>query len=327
MQDRPEPYNTVVVVSVSKRAERNLTKEFAGLDVDWSIIEEKLESWACYFREGKRLTVKVTFRFRPLDAPPQTRGGRARPSATRRMRHQQTMQLGAEEQTSGEAAHWRAVYSTLRCPGRPCQNSQGWCWRDPHGGKHYKLLTVHLRQLVDHVKEGNKLDGHQDVPDTIRQQLYAEADQRTGGHRNTRRSPYTMPQMQGRTPTPCVTPAVLPSSPGQAPASIVGASPLVLQKLDIPAPHEDAIRDYMTWQQGRAVSGKWISQYAKAGDILLKQGFTLNHFYTRQLVGLLTDGGVWSGIALSFHNDIPEWLLGYRKSPERSPLFTNETLG
>ena len=90
-QDRPEPCNTVVVVSVSKRAERDLTKEFAGLDVDWSVIEEKLESWACYFREGKRLTVKVTFRFRPLDAPPQTRGGRARPSATRRMRHQQTM--------------------------------------------------------------------------------------------------------------------------------------------------------------------------------------------------------------------------------------------
>jgi hypothetical protein len=106
LQDRPEPYNTVVVVSVSKRAERNLTKEFAGLDVDWSIIEEKLESWACYFREGKRLTVKVTFRFRPLDAPPQARGGTARPSATRRMRHQQTMQLGAEEHTSGEAAHW-----------------------------------------------------------------------------------------------------------------------------------------------------------------------------------------------------------------------------
>jgi hypothetical protein len=84
---------------------------------------------------------------------------------------------------------------------------------------------------------------------------------------------------------------------------------------------------YVTWQQGRAVSGEWISQYAKAGDILLKQGFTLNHFYIRQLVGLLTDGGVWSGIALSFHNDIPEWLSGYQKTSERSPLFTNETPG
>jgi len=34
LRDRPEPCNTVVVVSVSKRAEHDLTKEFAGLDVD-----------------------------------------------------------------------------------------------------------------------------------------------------------------------------------------------------------------------------------------------------------------------------------------------------
>jgi hypothetical protein len=215
------------------------------------------------------------------------------------------MRLGAEEHTSGEAARWR----------------------DPYGVKHYQLLTVHLRQLVDHAKEGTKLDGHQDVLNTIRQQLYAEADQRAERHRNTRRSPYTMPQMQGRTPTSCVTLAALPSSPGQASASIFGASPVVLQKLDVPALHEDATRDYVTWQQGRAVSGEWISQYAKAGDILLKQGFMLNHFYIRQLVGLLTDGGVWSGIALSFHNDIPEWSSDYQKNSERSPSFTSETPG
>jgi hypothetical protein len=42
-QDRPEPCNTVVVVSVNKRAERDITKEFLGLDVDWSVIGEKLE--------------------------------------------------------------------------------------------------------------------------------------------------------------------------------------------------------------------------------------------------------------------------------------------
>jgi hypothetical protein len=82
-QDRPEPCNTVVVVSVNKRAERDITKEFLGLDVDWSIIGEKLESWACYFGEGKRLLVTVTFRFRPRNTPPRagaTSGGR--PSAT-----------------------------------------------------------------------------------------------------------------------------------------------------------------------------------------------------------------------------------------------------
>ena len=87
-QNRPEPCSTLVVVSVSKRAERDLTKEFAGLDVDWSLIEEKLESWGCHFREGKRLLVKITFRFRPRNAAPQTNFG---PGATRRMRQQQAL--------------------------------------------------------------------------------------------------------------------------------------------------------------------------------------------------------------------------------------------
>lgn len=32
-QDRPEPDNTVIVISVSKRAERDLTKEFVGFDI------------------------------------------------------------------------------------------------------------------------------------------------------------------------------------------------------------------------------------------------------------------------------------------------------
>lgn len=91
--NRPEPCDTLVVVSVSKRAERDLTKEFVGLEVDWPLIEEKLESWARHFREGKRLLVKITFRFRPRDAAPQTNSGRgARQSATRRMRNQQALQ-------------------------------------------------------------------------------------------------------------------------------------------------------------------------------------------------------------------------------------------
>jgi hypothetical protein len=216
-QDRPEPCNTVVVVSVNQRAERDITKEFLGLDVDWSIIGKKLESWACYFGEGKRLLVKVTFRFRPRNTPP--RAGSAsggRPSATRRMRYRQALQRDAEVHANAQAAHWRTVYSILRCPGRPCQNSQGWCWRDPHGGKHYKLLTIHLRQLVEHAKEGNKLDSHHDVPDHIRQQLYAEADQRIERLQNSRTPASAMSQVQAGTPTAVPTPGAMQSSPTQA---------------------------------------------------------------------------------------------------------------
>jgi hypothetical protein len=36
---------------------------------------------------------------------------------------------------------------------------------------------------------------------------------------------------------------------------------------------------YVTWQQGQATTDDWISQFAKAGDVLLKQGFRLNLSY------------------------------------------------
>lgn len=35
---------SLYVVSVNKRAERDLTKEFIGQDIDWLVIAEKLES-------------------------------------------------------------------------------------------------------------------------------------------------------------------------------------------------------------------------------------------------------------------------------------------
>jgi hypothetical protein len=327
--NRPEPCDTLVVVSVSKRAERDLMKEFIGLEVNWCLIEEKLESWACHFREGKRLLVKITFRFRPRDAAPQTNSGRGgRQSATRRQRHQQALQQDAETHASGEGAYWRAVYRAMRCPGRPCNNNQGHCWRDPHGGRHYKLLTAHMRKLVTYMNEGNKFETHHDVPDTIRQQLYAEADQRTVAHRDTRPPNPRVAQVQMCESTPASEHGGQQCSPGRTPPTAVASPrPIVLDPLDIPGSHEKAIQDYVKWQQDHADSQEWISQFAKAGDILITQGFRLNLFYQKERIDILIRGGVSEGIADSFHDDLPIWLPGYRRKFEEGEMYSRETPG
>ena len=100
--------------------------------------------------------------------------------------------------------------------------------------------------------------------------------------------------MQAGTTTAIPTPGAMQSSPEprQTGLSTVSIAPALLESLDIPGPHEDAIRDYVMWQQGQATTDDWISQFTKAGDILLKQGFRLSLFYQRQLVNLLTDEGV-----------------------------------
>ncbi len=64
----------------------------------------------------------------------------------------------------------------LPSPGAPCHLGPH-CWRDPDGKKHYKLKTHYLKSLIRHVEQGNELNTHNNVPESIRQQLYAEEQQ------------------------------------------------------------------------------------------------------------------------------------------------------
>ncbi|OJJ98559.1 hypothetical protein ASPACDRAFT_1857806 [Aspergillus aculeatus ATCC 16872] len=83
------------------------------------------------------------------------------------------------ESTSGQAPAWEHVYRLMRCPGKPCDLGK-WCWQDPMGKKHYSLKTHHLIDLVKYVRdEHGTLETHDDVPDRIREQLYAEEQQRS----------------------------------------------------------------------------------------------------------------------------------------------------
>ena len=85
------------------------------------------------------------------------------------------MQLDAEE-SSGQPSIWREVYNLMRCPGPPCHLGP-YCWRDSIGNKYYKLKTHHLRNLLKCVEQGYRLRTHDDMPNELREQLYAEEAQ------------------------------------------------------------------------------------------------------------------------------------------------------
>jgi hypothetical protein len=50
---------TNVVVSATGRSERDLTKRFDDIDIDWSIVEKQLLAWGELFRSGKKLRVDL----------------------------------------------------------------------------------------------------------------------------------------------------------------------------------------------------------------------------------------------------------------------------
>jgi len=48
-----------------------------------------------------------------------------------------------------------------------------YCWCDAHTNKHYHLLAPELKGLTKHKMSGNKLESHDDIPNDLRQELYA----------------------------------------------------------------------------------------------------------------------------------------------------------
>src|ERR1700709_2264411 len=55
--------------------------------------------------------------------------------------------------------------------------------------KRYRLNTHYLRELVRYAEEGNELRTHSDVPQRVRDQLYAEDQQRLKGHQRSTSAP------------------------------------------------------------------------------------------------------------------------------------------
>jgi hypothetical protein len=169
-----------IVVTNTQRGDPGVAKRFDDIDVDWPVIERQLVLWGDLFRAGKKLRVNISFNYvetgQPSAKSSRKTDKRGSSSTTQQMLTELATQLDAEQESSGQPSIWNKVYSLMRCPGSPCHLGPH-CWRDPVGKKHYKLRTQHLKSLMRHLEQGYELETHADVPEEVRQQLYAEEQQ------------------------------------------------------------------------------------------------------------------------------------------------------
>ena len=97
------------------------------------------------------------------------------------------LQVDVEQVSSRYLSVWRKVYNTMRCPGLPCKKGPHY-WVDPIGKKHYPLNTRHLKSLIMYVQEGHILETHDDVPENVREELYAEEQKSLERHQKASRT-------------------------------------------------------------------------------------------------------------------------------------------
>jgi ankyrin repeat protein len=75
--------------------------------------------------------------------------------------------------TPDEPPPYLKVRELMTCRDQFC-NLGKYCWCDARTNKHYHLLGPELKRLMQHIMSGNKLESHDDIPDELRQELYAK---------------------------------------------------------------------------------------------------------------------------------------------------------
>ena len=297
--------DTEVTVSVNDRSQDDLTKTFDNTNVDWTAIEKQLLMWGNILRlPGKRLKLRISINYIE-DSDLSLSGNvdkRGTTSVTRSMLTERDLRIDAEH-ASGQPSVWRDVYKTMRCPGSPCRHEGQYCWQDPVGKKHYKLRTHHLKSLVKFVERGGTIETHDDVPEDVRQQLYAEEEQRLEKpKRNLHHS------MNGSMCPPVINNInVLPAHSAQQSLTStdpVSSNTILADFIDISGPLDIAVEEYTAWQKSRVRRVIFKEQIAKAGEVALENCLDLKQIDKDQDPEFFVKRGVKVGAARRFVSEI-----------------------
>jgi hypothetical protein len=206
---------------------------------------------------------------------------------------EQAVQLDTEQVSSGQLSTWAHVYKLFCCPGPLCHLGP-YCWCDPVGKKHYKLLTCHLKSFIKYIDQGHTLQSYNDVPEDICEQLYREEQQSLERHKKSAStSTASLPPINiivHQIPS-------LGSLPAETPALDMPSISIPIHCLDIPGFRDKVVEDYCSWQQSKVKKPILKVEYKKACNVIIEAGIDLELIHQDPNPEFLIERGVKRGIA------------------------------
>ncbi|RFU73472.1 hypothetical protein TARUN_8780 [Trichoderma arundinaceum] len=294
-----KPDETRITVSTSKRSQHDFQKRFTGLNIDWNLVDSKLQSWS---NQGNSLIVEIWFIYKENQLDTTNKVGKTGRGATNKQLAARD-KLIAQQEASGVRPVWKDVYELFECSSAVCPNRGFSCWREPSDKRHIKLDSDTMEKLVDFAEEGNKLETHDDVPERIRELIYRHREEEETRKRLKRKASDPLPT----TIHICCSDHQDKGSADSARNPQKAAGPA---RLKFPMPIDEAPKSYSDWLCSQVANNAWQGAYRLASQITIDKGYHLGRMYEAQAVDakMLVTCGVLPGIALQFVGRVKEWL-------------------
>ncbi|KAJ5675345.1 hypothetical protein N7462_008242 [Penicillium macrosclerotiorum] len=191
----------------------------------------------------------------------------------------------------------------MQCSSGACELGPH-CWRDPISKKHIKLTVQNLRALVRYAEEGGLLKSHDDVPESIREKLYIQEQQRFERQKGGAQSTNGYPPINITNVLPAqASPLSVPATPTPMPTSY---------RPGVPGLRDVAVAEYSDWQQSQVNNNGLKEEFGKARDTALEDGLDLVQIHKDQDPGFFIKNGIKRGIARRFVGDIQYWVESCR---------------
>jgi hypothetical protein len=171
------------------------------------------------------------------------------------------------------------------------------------------LKTHYLKALIKYVEQGGVLETHDDVPDSVREQLYAEENQRVDKNKKAADN-----SAIGSMCPPININNFLPAGTSQQSTPPLSANEATPAKSSCPepimiyGPLDVAVEEYAEWQLSRASNEMFRDNINKARDVTLENCLDLMQVHGDQDPDFFVKHGVKVGAARRFAHDIGLWV-------------------